>query len=113
MLSRVIQHNPMTPTLQKNLGDRGFSSVANCTDEQVHQSSLDAKKAQEQARRSKIFVQNQKKIMVCMKKLEELALELLKYGLKTDEENSTDSDVTYDDVLPEPSIDIPTREKGI
>lgn len=86
MLSRVIQHNPMTPTLQKNLGDRGFSSVANCTDEQVHQSSLDARKAQEQARRSKIFVQNQKKIMDCMKKLEELALELLKYGLKTDEE---------------------------
>jgi hypothetical protein len=86
MLSRVIGHNPMTPTLQKNLGDKGFSSVANCTDEQVHQSSLDAKKAQEQARRSKIFVQNQKKIMDSMKKLEELALELLKYGLKTDEE---------------------------
>ncbi|MEG4149527.1 hypothetical protein [Microcoleus sp. Pol12B5] len=76
----------MTPALVKNLGDRGFSSVANCTDKQVHQSSLDAKKAQEQARRSKIYVQNQKKIMDCMKKLEELALELLKYGLKTDEE---------------------------
>lgn len=86
MLSRVIQHNPMTSALVKNLGDRGFSSVANCTDEQVHQSSLDAKKAQEQARRSKIYVQNQKKIMDSIKKLEELALELLKYGLKTDEE---------------------------
>lgn len=86
MLSRVIQHNPMSANLRQNLGDRGFSSVANCTDEQVHQSSLDAKKFQEQTRRSKIYVQNQKKIMDCMKKLEELALELFKYGLKTDEE---------------------------
>lgn len=86
MLSRVIQHNPMSAILRKNLGDRGFSNVTNCTDEEVHQSSLDAKKFQEQTRRSKIFVQNQKKILDCMKKLEELALELFKYGLKTDEE---------------------------
>lgn len=86
MLSRVIQHNPMSATLRKNLGDRGFSNVTNCTDEEVHQSSLDVKKFQEQTRRSKIFVQNQKKILDCIKKLEELALELFKYGLKTDEE---------------------------
>jgi hypothetical protein len=76
----------MSATLRKNLGDRGFSNVTNCTDKEVHQSSLDAKKFQEQTRRSKIFVQNQKKILDCMKKLEELALELFKYGLKTDEE---------------------------
>ncbi|MEG5173245.1 hypothetical protein [Microcoleus sp. B3-D7] len=76
----------MSPILRKNLGESGLNNVANCTDEEVHQSSLDAKKWQEQSRRSKVFVQNQKKIMDCKKKLEELALELLKYGLKTDEE---------------------------
>lgn len=86
MLSRVVKHNPMSPVLGQNLGESGLNSVGNCTDEQVHQSSLDAKKWQEQSRRSKIFVQNQKKIMDCKKKIEELALELLKYGLKTDEE---------------------------
>ena len=86
MLSRVIGHNPMSANLRQNLGDRGLAKVANCTDEEVNQSSLDVKEWQNQARRSKIFVQNQKKIMDCMKKLEELALELLKYGLKTDEE---------------------------
>lgn len=86
MLSRVIQHNPMSPVLRQNLGESGLNNVANCTDEDVHQSSLDAKKWQEQSRRSKIFVQNQKKIMDCKKKIEELALELLKYGLKTDKE---------------------------
>lgn len=86
MLSRVIGHNPMSANLRQNLGDRGLTKVANCTDEEVNQSSLDAKEWQNQARRSKIFVQNQKKIMDSIKKLEELALELLKYGLKTDEE---------------------------
>lgn len=86
MISRVIRHNPMSSVLHQNLGESGLNAVGNCTDEQVRQSSLDAKKWQEQSRRSKIFVQNQKKIMDCKKKIEELALELLKYGLKTDEE---------------------------
>lgn len=86
MFSRVVQHNPISPILRQNLGESGLRSVGNCTDEEVHQSSLDAKKWQNQQRRSKIFVQNQKKIMDCKKKIEELALELLEYGLKTDEE---------------------------
>lgn len=86
MLPRVIGHNPMAPVLQQDLGESGLAKVGNCTDKEVHQSSLDAKKWQEQQRRSKIFVQNQKKIMDCKKKIEELALELFKHGLKTDEE---------------------------
>lgn len=87
MLSRVISHNPMTPVLHQNLGGRaGLDKVASCTNQETHESSVNAKKWQEQARRSKVYVKNQKTILDCMKKVEELALELLEYGFKTDEE---------------------------
>lgn len=86
-ISRVIGHNPMTPVLHQNLGSRiGLDKVANCTDQETHDSSLAAKKWQEQVRRSKMYVKNQKTILDCIKKIEELALELLEYGFKTDEE---------------------------
>ena len=85
-LSRVVGHNPMSPVLRQNLGDIGLARVANCTDEEVHESSSQKKKWQEQAKRSKIYVANQKAILDCIKKIEELALELLEYGFKTDEE---------------------------
>lgn len=87
MLSRVIGHNPVSAVLHQNLGGRiALDKIASCTDEETHQSSINAKKWQEQARRSKVYVKNQKIILDCLKKIEELALELLEYGFKTDEE---------------------------
>jgi hypothetical protein len=87
MLSRVIGHNPMSAVLKNNLGAKFQpESITNCTDEQVRRSSIDAKNYKQQVRRSEIFLKNQKQILDCQKKLEELALELLKYGLRTDEE---------------------------
>ncbi|MCC3503046.1 MAG: hypothetical protein JGK23_09215 [Microcoleus sp. PH2017_19_SFW_U_A] len=74
MLSRVVGHNPMSPVLRQNLGDIGLAKVANCTDEEVHESSVNKKKWQQQARRSKIYVANQKAILDCIKRIEELAL---------------------------------------
>lgn len=86
MLSRVIGHNPASPVLRQNLGASiGLNKVANCTDQETHDSSIDAKKWQEQVRRSKVYVKNKKIILDCMKKIEELSLELLEYGFKTDE----------------------------
>lgn len=85
-LSRVVVHNPMSPVLRQNLGDIGLERVTDCTDQEVHESSLNKKKWQEQARRSKVYVANQKAILDCIKKIEELALELIEYGFKTDEE---------------------------
>ncbi|MCC3513231.1 MAG: hypothetical protein JGK29_30705 [Microcoleus sp. PH2017_17_BER_D_A] len=73
MLSRVVGHNPMSPVLRQNLGDIGLAKVANCTDEEVHESSVNKKKWQQQA------------ILDCIKRIEELALELLEYGFDTDE----------------------------
>lgn len=84
-ISRVVGHNPMSPILRQNLGDIGLAKVANCTDQEVRESSLDKKKWQQQARRSKIYVANQKAILDCIKKIEGLALELLEYGFDTDE----------------------------
>ncbi|MCC3515989.1 hypothetical protein [Microcoleus sp. PH2017_18_LLB_O_A] len=84
-ISRVVGHNPMSPVLRQNLGDIGLAKVANCTDQEVHESSLNKKKWQQQARRSKIYVANQKAILDCIKRIEELALELLEYGFDTDE----------------------------
>ena len=85
-LSRVVGHNPMSPVLQQNLRHIGLDKVANCTNEEVHESSNQKKKWQEQSKRSKIYVANQKAILDCVRKIEELALELLEYGFKTDEE---------------------------
>ena len=84
-LSRVVGHNPMSPGLRQNLGDIGLARVANCTDEEVHESSNQKKRWQEQTKRSKVYVANQKTILDCIKKIEELALELLEYGFDTDE----------------------------
>ena len=83
--SRVISQNPATEILNQSL-DSNLSEASNCTDEQVRALSIKAKEAKAQLVRSKIYKEQQIKIWEIQRQIERLALELLRAGLKTDED---------------------------
>jgi hypothetical protein len=84
MLSRVVQQNPLAQRVGQFF-NQTYSKFGVLSDDDVRDSSLQAKDAKEQVRKAKIFAKNLATIEDCQKEIEELALEAIKHGFKTNE----------------------------
>ncbi len=84
MFSRVIQQNPLAQRVGQ-LFNQTYSKFGVLSDDDVRDSSLQAKNAKEQVRKARIFAKNLATIEDCQKEVEELALEAIKHGFKTNE----------------------------
>ena len=84
MLSRVVQQNPLAQRVGQFF-NQTYSKFGVLSDDDVRDSSVQAKEAKEQVKKSKIFAKNLAIIEDCQKEIEELALEAIKHGFKTNE----------------------------
>ncbi|MEG4329086.1 hypothetical protein [Microcoleus sp. herbarium5] len=84
MLSRVVQQNPLAQRVGQFF-NQTYSKFGVLSDDDVRESSVQAKEAKEQVKKSRIFAKNLATIEDCQKEIEELALEAINHGFKTNE----------------------------
>lgn len=84
MLSRVVQQNPLAQKVGQ-IFNQAYSKFGALSDDDVRDSSVEAQELKEQVKKARIFAKNLTIIEDCQKEIEELALEAVKHGFKTNE----------------------------